>query len=56
MEPTITMREAAERAHCDYRTIQREIRKGNLKAYRPGRLILIFESDFYVLVGKQADL
>ena len=46
MEPTITIKTASERAHCTQKTIYSEVKKGNLKAYKPGKLILIYESDF----------
>lgn len=41
----VTLEQTAERLQCSTDTVRREIRRGNLKASRFGRRILIAESD-----------
>lgn len=51
---TLSMMECAEKAGCSVRHIQREIRQGNLTAYRPARVIKVLEDDFWSwFKGKQ---
>ncbi len=39
------MDEAAKLAKCSYHTIYRAIKKGDLTAYKPGKMVLIVEKD-----------
>lgn len=41
----MTMDEAAKLAKCSYHTIHRAIKKGDLTAYKPGKVVLILEKD-----------
>ncbi len=41
----LTMDEAAKLAKCSYHTIHRAIKRGNLTAYKPGKVVLILEKD-----------
>jgi len=42
---SITIDEAARLAKCSYHTIHRAIKKGDLAAYKPGKTVLILETD-----------
>jgi excisionase family DNA binding protein len=42
---SITIDEAAQLAKCSYHTIHRAIKRGDLAAYKPGKTVLILESD-----------
>jgi len=42
---SMTINEAAELAKCSYHTIHRAIKKGDLPAYKPGKIVLIMEKD-----------
>lgn len=44
-ETVYTLQEAAEREKCSVDTIRREVARGNIKAYRIGRLIRIRAAD-----------
>jgi excisionase family DNA binding protein len=39
------MDEAAQLVKCSYHTIHRAIKRGDLAAYKPGKTVLILESD-----------
>ena len=45
MDKLITMAEAAKLSKCSYHTIHRAIKKGDLTAYKPGKIVLILEQD-----------
>lgn len=42
----LTINEVAKLARCSYHTIHRAIKKGDLIAYKPGKTVLVLESDF----------
>ena len=42
----ITIDEAAKLVKCSSHTIHRAIKKGDLIAYKPGKVVLILEKDF----------
>lgn len=42
---SVTIDEAAQLVKCSYHTIHRAIKKGELAAYKPGKTVLILESD-----------
>ncbi|EKD40598.1 MAG: DNA binding protein [uncultured bacterium] len=44
----ITIDEAAKLVKCSYHTIHRAIKKGDLIAYKPGKVVLILEKDFSI--------
>ena len=41
----MTIEEAANMTKCSYHTIHRAIKKGDLAAYKPGKVVLILEKD-----------
>jgi excisionase family DNA binding protein len=41
----MTIDEAAQLAKCSYHTIHRAIKRGDLAAYKPGKTVLILETD-----------
>lgn len=50
----ITLKEAAEYCHCSIRHLQEEITRGNLRAYKPGKLLLFDIEDLNKWVKKKA--
>ena len=44
----MTIDEAAKLAKCSYHTIHRAIKKGDLAAYKPGKMVLILEKDLSI--------
>ena len=44
-DTSITIEEAAQLAKCSYHAIHRAIKRGDLPAYKPGKTVLIMESD-----------
>ena len=42
---SLTIDEAANLVRCSYHTIHRAIKRGDLAAYKPGRVVLILEKD-----------
>ena len=45
-DTAITIDEASKLVKCSYHTIHRAIKKGDLIAYKPGKVVLILEQDF----------
>lgn len=45
-DTALTIDEAAKLVKCSYHTIHRAIKKGDLTAYKPGKVVLILEQDF----------
>jgi excisionase family DNA binding protein len=48
--PLLTLQQAAEMLHADETTVRRWIKAGRLRAYRPGRRLLVTEADIRAML------